>query len=80
MAKLVLLNSATPYGPWIEFHNDEWSFDTEGYHYYQPKLSCKFFENDGGDMYLLYSATGTDDWIGPLYRMNQVRMTLLLEQ
>ena len=78
MAKLSLLYSATPYGPWSEFYSDDWSFDAEGSHYYQPKLSCKFVENSGRDMYLLYSATANDDWIGPLYKINQIKMTLEL--
>jgi len=75
-ARLILLQSATPYGPWTEFHNDDWTFDAEGYHYYQPKLSCRYFQNSGRDMYLLYSATGHNDWIGPQYKINQVKMTL----
>jgi hypothetical protein len=79
VAKLMLLSSPTPYGPWVAFYDGDWSFDAEGYHYYQPKLSCKFIENDGRDMYLLFSATADHDWIGPWYRFNQVRMTLDLE-
>ncbi len=80
MAKLALLSSPTPYGPWNEFYNGDWSFDSGGYHYYQPKLSCRFFENGGRDMYLLYSATSHEGWIGPQYKINQVRMTLELRQ
>ena len=79
LARLILYYSESPYGPWIEFHDDEWCFNDDGCHYYQPKLSCKFFENKGRDMYLLYSATGKDEWRGPFYKFNQIKMTLKLK-
>ena len=78
-ARLFLLYSDHPCGPWIKFHDDEWTFHDDGFHYYQPKFSCKFFENNGQDMYLLFSATGTDGARGPFYKINQLKITLKLK-
>ncbi|MFT5377787.1 MAG: hypothetical protein ACI906_004627, partial [Candidatus Latescibacterota bacterium] len=39
---------------------------------------CSPTSNNGRGMYLLYSATSHDDWIGPLYKLNQTKMTLTL--